>query len=255
MGGNGATVVADETFYGGKASNRHRQGKPRRPVGRGSRAGGGTTNLQPVLSLIDTQTGEVRSRAVPDITGATLRKVIAEHVDMGGSVLHTDAGMQYRPIAHEFLAHEHVDHSHHEYVRYDGDRVITNNQAENFFSQLKRSLDGTHHHVSRQHLNRYLAEFDFRYTTKKVSDTDRMLRIIDQSDGRRLSYRAPHWRLSPRTRFRAWLRDRFGTFGTATRSLNMAPSSRTGSGSTTGPGHGVIRPKCRYPVYMATSTT
>ncbi|MGI8806523.1 MAG: transposase [Acidimicrobiales bacterium] len=39
--------------------------------------------------------------------------------------------------------------------------------AEGLFSQLKRSLDGTHHHVSVQHLPRYLAEFDFRYTTRK----------------------------------------------------------------------------------------
>ena len=75
-----------------------------------------------------------------------------------------------------------VDHSAGEYVRGD---VITN-QAEGFFSQLKRSIDGTHHHVSREHLDRYLAEFDFRYSTCKETDTERMQRLLGQIRGRRL---------------------------------------------------------------------
>jgi hypothetical protein len=50
-----------------------------------------------------------------------------------------------------------VNHSIGEYMR---GNVFTN-QAEYYFSQLKRSIDGTHHHVSREHLPRYLAEFDF----------------------------------------------------------------------------------------------
>ena len=63
------------------------------------------------------------------------------------------------------------------------------NQAENFFSQLKRSIDGTHHHVSPEHLHRYLDEFDYRYSTRDMSDTERMRRVIDQTQGRRLSYK------------------------------------------------------------------
>ena len=103
---------------------------------------------------------------------------------MAGSVLHTDSGMQYRPLGQEFIEHQHVDHSRLQYVRGD----VTSNQCENFFSQLKRSIDGTHHHVSEASaLSR--REFDFRYTTERVSDTDRMRRVIDQSAGRRLSYR------------------------------------------------------------------
>jgi hypothetical protein len=54
---------------------------------------------------------------------------------------------------------------------------------------LKRSLDGTHHHVSREHLGRYLAEFDFRYSTCKQTDAERMDRIVSQVGGRRLCYR------------------------------------------------------------------
>lgn len=68
----------------------------------------------------------------------------------------------YRSFGAEFLAYEWVDHSEGEHVR----GAVTTNQAENFFSQLKRSLDGTHHHVSVEHLPRYLAEFDYRHSTR-----------------------------------------------------------------------------------------
>ena len=68
---------------------------------------------------------------------------------------------------------------------------VSTNQAETYFSQLKRSIDGTHHHVSIEHLPRYLAEFDFRYSTCKSTDTERMGKLIGQVHGRRLTYRQP----------------------------------------------------------------
>ena len=55
----------------------------------------------------------------------------------------------------------------------------------------KASLDGTHHHVSREHLHRYVAEFDFRLSTCKESDSERMQRIVGRAHGRRLTYREP----------------------------------------------------------------
>jgi hypothetical protein len=54
---------------------------------------------------------------------------------------------------------------------------------------LKRSIDGTHHHVSRRHLDRYLAEFDYRHSTRNVSDSTRTRTLFDQVGGRRLTYR------------------------------------------------------------------
>jgi hypothetical protein len=83
------------------------------------------------------------------------------------------------------VGHESVDHARHEYVR----GVVSTNAAESYFAQMKRSSDGTHHHVSREHLPRYLAEFDYHYTTRKLSDSQRMQRMIDQAAGRRLSYK------------------------------------------------------------------
>ena len=176
------TVVADETFIGGKPRNRHQQGRPVRLPGRGP---GGYADKTAVLSLVNKETGEVRSRVVPDVTGATLGKAIAEQVDMPGTHLHTDALKSYRSIGGDLAAHSYVDHGHYEYVRGD----VSTNQAENYFSQLKRSIDGTHHHVSKVHLPRYLAEFDFRFSTRELSDDARTRRIVGQAGGRRLTYK------------------------------------------------------------------
>jgi len=182
-------IVADETFIGGKPKNKHQQGKPTGGYSNRKR-GGGQAHLQPVLSLVNRDTGEVRSMVVRDVTGATLRKHIAEHVDMPASTLHTDAAQHYRKIGDEFAEHQWVDHSEGEYVRNEPDGTfIGTNPAEGYFSQLKRSIDGTHHKVSSVHLPRYLAEFDFRYSTRKLSDSARTKQLFDQVGGRRLTYR------------------------------------------------------------------
>lgn len=182
------TVVADETFIGGKhkMKSKAKRNEPTPYV-----PGGGHPGKTPVLSLIDTATGEARSKVIPDVTGKTLSKAMSElGVNKSATTLHTDESLAYKSIAHEFEAHEFVTHNKDEYARYRTDgTVITSNQAENFFSQLKRSIDGTHHHVSREHLDRYLAEFDFRYSTRHLSDTARMRKLLGQVDGRRLSYR------------------------------------------------------------------
>jgi transposase-like protein len=172
-------VVADETWYGGKPSNRHGHDPKKSIQGRHDKTA--------IMSLVSRETGEVRSRVMPNVKPASLRAVLHEHVDPAATHLHTDGARNYRLIGHEFASHEAVNHDAREWVRGD----VTTNQAEAYFSQLKRSLDGTHHHVSREHLPRYLAEFDFRYTTRRDSDTERMECIIRRVAGRRLTYRKP----------------------------------------------------------------
>jgi transposase-like protein len=178
------TIVADETFIGGKPKNKRQQGRKRPGTGRGV-AGHPGAEKAAVLALVDKETGEVRSRVIPNVTGDTPRVALSEQVDTSASTLHTDGWKGYVEVGKKFVGgHEYVDHGSHEYVRGN----VTTNQVENYFSQLKRSLDGTHHHVSREHLARYLAEFDYRYSTRKLSDSQRMQRMIDQTPGRRLSY-------------------------------------------------------------------
>ena len=64
------------------------------------------------------------------------------------------------------------------------DKTDGTNKVEGFFAQLKRSVDGTHHHVSREHLQRYLDEFSFRYSTCTMSDAERMAVLASQVEGR-----------------------------------------------------------------------
>jgi hypothetical protein len=117
------------------------------------------------------------------VQGSNLRLVLDEHVDPMTTHLYTDASHAYTTIGRDLVEHSTVDHRAGEYVRGD----VSTNQAENFFSQLKRSIDGTHHHVSVQHLDRYLAEFNFRHSTRKSSDTQRLAMLGGQVGGKRLT--------------------------------------------------------------------
>jgi transposase-like protein len=171
------TIVADETWVGGNPKNKHvsKRGVTRQ----------GSTEKTPVLSLVNVETGEIRSQVMPSVTARTLRRVIREEVDTAQSDLQTDQATYYLTLGRLFKSHQSVNHSTGEYVRGN----VTTNRAEGYFAQLKRSINGTHHHVSKEHLHRYLAEFDFRYCTCKLDDSARLQRMVTQSAGRRLSYK------------------------------------------------------------------
>ncbi len=70
-------------------------------------------------------------------------------------------------------------------------RVVPDVTGETLLPAIKRSVDGTHHHVSKEHLPRYLAEFDFRHSTRKMDDGSRMEMLVDRAHGRRLTYKRP----------------------------------------------------------------
>ncbi|MFL6240065.1 MAG: IS1595 family transposase [Actinomycetes bacterium] len=179
------TVAADETWVGGKPGNwsnkkrreakadQHKWARPK-------------TDKPAVMALVNKETGEVRSRVIPDVTGDTLAKVLREEADLENTTLVTDEAKGYRPVGAQFADHKRVNHSARRYVNKDG---ATTNAAESYFSQLKRSIDGTHHHVSKEHLARYLAQFDFMRTWCETDDSDRMRGVIQQVAGRRLTYK------------------------------------------------------------------
>jgi hypothetical protein len=123
---------------------------------------------------------------MPKVDAMNLRKTIEEHVQMRPSTLVTAELRSHRMLSDEFADHVAVNHSAGEYAK----AGFSTNAVEGFFTQLKRSLDGTHHHISVEHLDRYLAEFDFRYSTCKLSDAERMQKILNRVAGRRLLYRA-----------------------------------------------------------------
>lgn len=175
------TLVADETWIGGDPGNRH----ARKRIAEG--AARWATQKTTVLSVIDKATGEARSAIIPNVKGSTLRKAMEEElaINLGASTLHTDSWKGYVQMAGNLKGHESVNHNAGEYAR----GPVSSNRAEGFFSQLKRSIDGTHHHVSKEHLPRYLAHFDFMYSTHELTDSERMRRVLGQVAGRRLTYR------------------------------------------------------------------
>jgi transposase-like protein len=176
----GGAIQVDETWIGGKPKNRHRSDpreRDRTP---------GESDQQPVVTVVHYETRSAHSRVVLDVTGESVLPVIQDVVDTKRAHLHTDSASVYRMIAGQFAAHEFVNHSIGEYVRGN----VSTNLNEGYFSQLKRSLDGTHHHVSVKHLQRYLDQFDFLYSHCKRTDTDRMQTLVGNVSGRRLAYAA-----------------------------------------------------------------
>lgn len=98
----------------------------------------------------------------------------------------TDEAKIYPRIGGAFAGHGTVNHSIKEYVR--GSFWHTNT-VENYFSILKRGINGTYQAVSEKHLKRYLGEFDFRYNTRDVSDFERASLATKGAEGKRLTYR------------------------------------------------------------------
>src|SRR4029079_1042150 len=104
--------------------------------------------------------------------------------------LRTDQSPVYTGLGTSYASHETVNHSIKEYVRADAHT----NTAEGYFSILKRGIYGTYHHVSAEHLKRYLGEFDFRYNHRIAlgfDDETRAAIAVKGIAGKRLTYRQP----------------------------------------------------------------
>jgi transposase-like protein len=168
-------VEVDETYYGGRVKGKY-----------GLAA---VAEKTPIVTLISRETGEARSQMMERVTSDSLQRVVRDHVSPD-AVLMTDGHKGYLRVGAEQAEHHSVNHHIGQYARttYNGRRAGINS-AEGYFGQLKRSIEGTHHFVSTEHLNRYLTEFDYRYSTRKMSDADRMTRLVGQAGGRRLTYR------------------------------------------------------------------
>ena len=85
----------------------------------------------------------------------------------------------------EFNTHESVNHSANEYVCGN----VTTNTVEGFFGIFKRGMRGVYHHCGEQHLQRYLNEFDFRYSHRTLTDDERAIEALRGITGKRLTYR------------------------------------------------------------------
>lgn len=136
------TVEADETYIGGKGGNNKR--------------GRGAENKTAVVGVVERK-GEVKAKAVENVKSSTITPLIRENVELGANLM-TDTWPSYNMVGKEYN-HQKIAHGAKEYVRGD----VHTNTIEGFWSQLKRSIDGTYHQVSKKYLQTYVDEFAFRY--------------------------------------------------------------------------------------------
>ncbi len=101
----------------------------------------------------------------------------------------TDELASYEKVGKEFANHGTVNHSANEFAKLGG--FAHTNTAECRFSLMKRAVFGTHHSISEAHLPRYLAEWDFKWNTRNITDGERATLALKGAEGRRLTYRQP----------------------------------------------------------------
>ncbi len=169
MGGGGKIIEADETYIGNVGRHRH-----------GAR---GFAHKEKVFSLIE-RGDKVRSQHVQFVNTKTLVPILKAQVSAESVIMTDDAG-QYRFLNKDFKDHKVIAHSQKRYV----DGVVHTNTIEGFFSIFKRGMRGVYQHCKSNHLKRYLCEFDFRYNTKDIDDSERAADIIANVIGKRLTYR------------------------------------------------------------------
>jgi transposase-like protein len=179
LGGEGGEVEVDETFIGGKARNMHAHVKERRITGTGG------NDKTAVMGILE-RGGKVRTAVVPNRKKSTLQAEVRKHVE-AGSALYSDALKSYEGLG-EF-EHQVIDHA----VKYVDGKVHTNG-LENFWSLLKRGLNGTYISVEPFHLFRYVDEQAFRYNNRldandePLTDSDRFKTAMSQIVGKRLTW-------------------------------------------------------------------
>ncbi len=176
MGGPGGIVEVDETYIG-------------RKEGVEVRRGGWHKNA--VLTLVERK-GAARSFHVENATKEEIVPIVRANI-ASESHLMTDEASRYQKVGRKFAKHDVVDHSREEWGYTDrktGVKVNTNT-VEGYYSIFKRGMIGVYQHCGEQHLHRYLAEFDFRYSHRiktGYDDTARADRALLGVKGKRLTY-------------------------------------------------------------------
>lgn len=139
-------IEADETYIGGKIRGK---GDPAR-------------NKATILGAVE-RGGRVRATVVKRANASTVGVHTFTHVKPGSRLI-TDEFPGYTWLGRHYK-HGVVNHRKKEYARGD----LHTNTIEGFWSQLKRSINGTYHYVSPKHLQKYVDEFAFRYDHRDSS--------------------------------------------------------------------------------------
>lgn len=177
-------IEIDETYVGGKFRLKHPQAV--KPGERARDRAQAYANKAAVVSVLQ-RGGRVQSQHVQRVTSENLRPIVEQMVAEDAHIM-TDSSTVLKG-ALMGRKHDQVNHRDDEYVRYENGVCITTNSIEGYFATLKRGINGVYHHVGKQHLHRYLSEFDFRYNSRKEKDGDRTLLALKSTSGKRLMLR------------------------------------------------------------------
>lgn len=174
-------VEVDETYIGGKARNMHKSKRERVIKGTGG------MGKVAVMGLLERHGPKGHSTVRTDILKSTKKKLlqaaVRSHVEQDASIF-TDALLSYDGLSLDYV-HQVIDHAE-AYV----DGQIHTNGLENFWSLLKRSINGTYVSVEPFHLFRYLDEQAFRFNNRKDSDAGRFAEALRSVAGKRVTYNA-----------------------------------------------------------------
>jgi len=152
-------IEADETFIGGLNKNRHADKKVQESQGRSVK------DKTPVLGIVK-RGGKISVHVIDDTKSTTIQPIIDKVVDKDKAIIVTDEWLGYNAVKNEYM-HVVINHSEGEYAR----GAFDTNTIEGFWSQLKRTIKGTHIHVSRKHLQKYVDEVAFRYMHRNEQAT------------------------------------------------------------------------------------
>jgi len=180
LGGPDGEIEVDETFVGGAARFMHADKRKRRITETG------TKDKTAVMGILE-RGGKVHADVIPTRRKRDLQLEIRAHVK-AQSAIYTDALMSYQGLKHQGFQHQVIDHAER-----CVDGQIHTNGLENFWSLLKRGLEGTYVNVEPFHLFRYLDEQVFCYNNrateaKFVGDGDRFQMAIRHIANRRITY-------------------------------------------------------------------
>jgi len=177
-------IEVDETYVGGRF--RHYIPRATKPGQRPQDQRNPVENKAAVVSVLQ-RGGRVQSQHVQRVTADNLRTIVHQMVDEDAHVMTDSATVLKGALLKR--KHSQVNHREKEYARYENGVCISTNTIEGYFATLKRSINGVYHQVGKQHLHRYLTEFDFRYNSRKEKDGDRTLLAIKGVGGKRLMLR------------------------------------------------------------------
>ena len=149
------TVEVDESYVGGRVKG----GKKKGITGRSHK---GKTIVFGILE----RDGELYTKVVETAGRRDLIPPILKQVPKGTRIM-SDEWHPYKILKALGYRHETVEHGAKEYARGD----VHVNGLEAFWSMLKRSIRGTHIHVSPKYLSVYLGEFEYRYNRRKRAGT------------------------------------------------------------------------------------